>query len=236
MPLNCVWYALLALLSYLFGSIPFMILMARAKGIDLSHEPDLHQAFWYRIGRGWAIVGFLLDVLKGVLPVLVSYMLGWPVSIAMLGGLAGLAGQMWPVFRRFDGERGNSVSLGLVVTLCCTYAIPWILYIALVPAAVGFGVRTARRWRTSGSSLGERLKFGGGQSRSLPLGVIIGFATTPITSAIFAQPQAQTLGLLLMVILLLLRRLTAGLRADLKGSDRPCSVIINRLLYDRSEA
>ena len=51
---------------------------------------------------------------------------------AMLGAIAGLAGQMWPVFRRFDGERGNTVSLGIVTALSFTYAPAWILLKALI--------------------------------------------------------------------------------------------------------
>jgi hypothetical protein len=79
------------------------------------------------------------------------------------------------------------------------------------------------------------MKLGGGPSLSLPLGVIIGFATTPVTSLLLNQPLPQTLGLCVMVVLLLLRRLTAGLLADLRGSSHPVRVVLNRILYDRSE-
>lgn len=235
MPLNCIWYTLFTVAAYLFGALPFMIFIGHIRGLDLSREPDLHSALWYRVGRNWGLLGFFLDVFKGVLPVLVSFFLGWPVVVALAGSLAALAGQMWPVFRRFYGERGNTVSLGLVASLSFTYATPWILIVALIPAGVGFFIRTARRWKTSGNSLNERMKFGGSQSRSLPLGVIIGFASTPVTSVLFSQPAGQTLGLAGMVVLLLLRRLTGGLRADLKNSNRPGRVMLNRLLYDRSE-
>jgi hypothetical protein len=45
----------------------------------------------------------------------------------------------------------------------------------------------------------------------------------------------MTLAFTGVVALILIRRLTAGLRADLRGSRRPWGVIVNRLLYDRSE-
>jgi hypothetical protein len=215
MPLNCIWYTLFTVAAYLFGALPFMIFIGHIRGLDLSREPDLHSALWYRVGRNWGLLGFFLDVFKGVLPVLVSFFLGWPVVVALAGSLAALAGQ--------------------VASLSFTYATPWILIVALIPAGVGFFIRTARRWKTSGNSLNERMKFGGSQSRSLPLGVIIGFASTPVTSVLFSQPAGQTLGLAGMVVLLLLRRLTGGLRADLKNSNRPGRVMLNRLLYDRSE-
>jgi hypothetical protein len=94
-----------------------MILIGRIKGVDLSREHDLHHALWYGVGRGWGILGFLLDVLKGVVPVLAGFLLGFPLGINALAGLAALCGQMWPVFRKFDGERGNTVSLGINFTL-----------------------------------------------------------------------------------------------------------------------
>jgi hypothetical protein len=45
----------------------------------------------------------------------------------------------------------------------------------------------------------------------------------------------MTLCLAGVVTLLLLRRLTAGLPADLRGNSHPVNVIVNRLLFDRSE-
>jgi hypothetical protein len=228
-------YTAFIISSYFLGAVPFMILIGRARGIDLSREPDLHHAMWYRVGRGWGLLGILLDVLKGIVPPLVGYFLGFPLHISALSGLAALCGQMWPVFRRFDGERGNTTGLGVVIALSFTYALPIILFIALIAAGLGFLVRTVNRWQHSGKDLNERLRFGGSPSLALPLGVIIGFATTPITSALLNQPLEMTLGLAGVVLLILIRRITAGLIADLKKSKNPASVVVNRLLFDRSE-
>ena len=228
-------YILIIIASYFLGAIPFMILIGRLKGVDLSKAPDLHHALWYGVGRGWGILGFMLDVLKGIVPVLSGFLLGFPLGINALAGLAALCGQMWPVFRRFDGERGNTVSMGITFILSVAYGAPLMFIIALGFAMAGFAVRTALRWKSSGSNLNERLKLGGSPSLVFPLGVIIGFASFPVTSTLFGQPLEMTLGLAGVVILLLLRRLTAGLRADLRVSNNPLRVIINRLLFDRSE-
>ena len=228
-------YILIIIASYFLGAIPFMILIGRARGVDLSKEPDLHHALWYNVGRGWGILGFMLDVLKGVVPVLAGFLLGFSPGINALAGMAALCGQMWPVFRKFDGERGNTVSVGITFTLSMAYGVPLMFLIALGLAMAGFAVRTALRWKSSGSNLNERLRLGGSPSLVFPLGVIIGFASFPFSSALFGQPLEMTLGLAGVVILLLLRRLTAGLRADLHGSSHPLNIIINRLLFDRSE-
>ncbi len=228
-------YILLILASYFLGAIPFMILIGRMRGVDLSREPDLHHALWYGVGRTWGILGFLLDILKGVVPVLAGFLLGFPLAVNALAGMAALCGQMWPVFRRFDGERGNTVSVGINFTLSLAYGVPIIFVIALAIAIAGFLIRTALRWKGSGSNLDERLRLGGSPSLVFPLAVIIGFASCPVSSALLAQPVEMTLAFTGVVVLILIRRLTAGLLNDLRGSRRPWEIIVNRLLFDRSE-
>lgn len=230
-----ILYILFIFAFYLFGALPFMLFLGRMRGVDLRNEPDLHHALWYKVGRGWGIIGFLFDVLKGVLPVLTGFILSLPLAVTGMSALASLCGQMWPVFRKFDGERGNTVSLGICATLSIGNGQPWILVIAVCFAAAGFIIRTAARWQTSGDTLNERLKMKGSPSLSLPLGVILGFASCPVTSWLFGQPIEVTLTYSGALVLMLIRRVTAGLAADLRSSRRPCRIIINRLLFDRSE-
>jgi len=228
-------YILFVIASYLFGSVPFMILIGRLRGFDLSRELDLHQALWHKVGRMWGALGVLLDILKGVLPVLAGLMLQFPLYVTVLGGLAALCGQMWPVFRKFNGERGNTTGLGIVLTLTIALGVPFIVIIAVGLAAIGFIIRTINRRQMIGHSLNELTKFRGPPSMALPLGVLVGFSSCPVTSALAGQPLEVTLGFATIVVLILIRRLTAGLRQDLSSSNKPGSVIINRLLFDRSE-
>ncbi|MHB8085407.1 MAG: glycerol-3-phosphate acyltransferase [Dehalococcoidia bacterium] len=229
-----VIYILFIISSYLLGAIPFMILISRARGVDISHEPDLHQAMWYKVGRRWGLLGVLLDVLKGVVPVVAGLLLQFPLLVTVLAGLAATCGQMWPVFRKFDGERGNTTGGGMILTL--TLALNGIptLIIAVCFVILGIILRTITRWQASGATLNERLRFKGSHSMVLPLLVMAGFASCPITAAIFGLPIEMTLSFLAILILLLIRRVTAGLMSDLSDGFR-WNVIVNRLLYDRSE-
>jgi glycerol-3-phosphate acyltransferase PlsY len=229
-----VLYGLFVIASYLIGAIPFMILISRARGVDISHEPDLHQAMWYKVGRRWGLLAVLLDVLKAVVPILASLLLQFPLLVTVMAGLAAVCGQMWPVFRKFDGERGNTTGGGMVLILTLLLnGIPTVI-IAVCFVLLGIILRTVTRWRASGATLNERLRFQGSHSMVLPLLMLAGFASCPVTAPIFGLPIEMTLGFLALVLLLLIRRVTAGLMSDL-GNGFRWSVIVNRLLYDRSE-
>lgn len=227
-------YIIYIIAAYLLGSFPFMILVGRSRGMDLSNERDLHEVLWNRIGRGWGILGVMVDVLKGVIPVLAGAWLQLPVPVVALSALAAITGQMWPVFNHFDGERGNTTGLGIVLTFSLAYGAPWVIVIALSIIAIGVLIRTAKRWRHSGRSLNERLKFGGPPSIALPLSILLGFISSIITSNLFDMDITITFCFAAITALVLLRRLTGGLRQDWRTADNKAAVIINRLLFDRS--
>jgi len=62
----------------------------------------------------------------------------------------------------------------------------------------------------------------------------VGFLVLPIASWGLGEPPVITLGYLVLFILIIVRRLTVGLRDDLKANPRVRDILRNRLLYDRS--
>jgi acyl phosphate:glycerol-3-phosphate acyltransferase len=229
---------LLVAAAYLFGSVPFMVFIGRVKNLDLSNERDLHHALFYKVGRGWAGLGVFMDVLKGALPILVGWFWNFPLIVTVLAALAGLCGQMWPVFRRFNGERGNTVALGIALTLSIISPekfAPLVIIIAVLFAAAGMLIRMIARWQQSGSNLKERLKFRGSPSMSLPIAILVGLISLPITSWLVGQPAEIVWGYIAYDVVILVRRVTADLFADLRRIKKPWSVIFYRLLLDRSE-
>ena len=188
--------------SYLFGSLPYMLLLSRAKGFDLSQEEDFHISMWRKVGRLEGFSGILVDVLKGVIPIVIGFVFNFHLAVIVTAGVVAVVGQMWPVFQKFDGEKGNSAGLGLVIALSVgltvvedSYAY-LVLIIALIPALTGFGIRTVPRFMIPGQTFSERFMFGGPPSRGLPLGNAIGFAVAPLVSWCLGQPLEMTLGLL----------------------------------------
>jgi glycerol-3-phosphate acyltransferase PlsY len=227
--------------AYLLGSLPYMLLLGRARGIDLSAEEDLHIALWRKVGRLEGLSGIVVDVLKGVIPIIVGFTCGFSLAATVSAGAAGVIGQMWPVFCKFDGEKGNTAGAGMLLTLTVYLSMAkspyayWVFIIAAVPALTGFFVRTIPRFIKSGQTLNERFMFGGPVSNSLPLGMIIAFAIAPLASWLLNQPMEMTLGLLAVFITIAVRRLTASLSEDLKEPKTNLrSILINRFLYDRS--
>ncbi|NKB73109.1 MAG: glycerol-3-phosphate 1-O-acyltransferase PlsY [Synechococcus sp. s2_metabat2_7] len=109
------------LLGYLLGSIPSGWLAGRwLKGIDLR---DLGSGstgatnVLRQVGKGPALVVFLIDVGKGAAAVLLARALGLGDWIQVLAGLTALAGHIWPVWLGFKGGKAVATGLGMFLGL-----------------------------------------------------------------------------------------------------------------------
>lgn len=215
--------------AYVLGSLPFMYLLGRLNGIDLREYDDMHIALWQNVGRiqGYAGAGF--DFAKGVIAVLVARAAGFDPGWVAFAGVAVVIGQMWPVFMKFDGEKGNTTGLAMSGTLA-TKA----LFIGLVPVTIGFLIRTAPRFWQRNQSMNDRLKFGGPPSRSLPLGVALTFAVLPLTAWGMGQPLEVILAFVALFVLVMVRRVTAGVSKDLQQPSGKIGMLLNRFLFDRA--
>ena len=227
--------------AYLLGSLPYMTLLARAHGVQLSNDEDMHFAVWSKIGRLWGLSGVIVDALKGVIPVIVGFSFHLDLAAIAASGVAAVAGQMWPVFRKFNGEKGNTPGIGFIIALtsyltATTSPLAYLVFIIFaIPVLIGGGIRTVPRMIAPGQSMDERLRLGGPFSNSMPLGMLTAFAIAPIASACLRQPVEMTWGFLAVFVILMIRRLTAGITKDLKtASTSKRSILLNRFLYDRS--
>jgi glycerol-3-phosphate acyltransferase PlsY len=114
------WPMLLASLAigYLFGSIPFGLLLTRLAG-----GPDIRGIGSGNIGatnvlrtgrKGLAAATLLADMLKGTAAVLLTrYLLGEGAAIA--GGLGAFLGHVFPVWLRFRGGKGVATFIGVLL-------------------------------------------------------------------------------------------------------------------------
>ncbi|QNJ27007.1 glycerol-3-phosphate acyltransferase (GPAT) [Synechococcus sp. SYN20] len=108
-------------LGYVLGSIPSGWLAGRwLKGIDLRELGSGSTGatnVLRQVGKGPALVVFLIDVGKGAAAVLIARALGLGDWIQVLAGLTALAGHIWPVWLGFKGGKAVATGLGLFLGL-----------------------------------------------------------------------------------------------------------------------
>ena len=108
------------LIGYLFGSIPFGLLLTKAAGLgDVRSigSGNIGATNVLRTGnKKIAALTLLLDGLKGAAPVLLLNYFGGP-QVGMIAGLAAMAGHIFPVWLGFKGGKGVATSLGVLFGL-----------------------------------------------------------------------------------------------------------------------
>ena len=140
-------FALLLPCAYLLGSIPFALLIAKAHGKDLRKigsgnigATNLSRA----LGKKWAYFCFLLDVLKGLIPMLIGAALisSSPTTpelfLWLATGVAAVLGHIFPIYLRFKGGKGVATSFGIALGLWPYYTIAagvafvfWLISVAI---------------------------------------------------------------------------------------------------------
>lgn len=125
-------FVILIILAYLTGSIPFGLLLAMMHKVDLRSigsgnigATNVSRA----LGKNWAYLCFLLDCLKGLVPMLIAGMLIDDITISKLSlwlcvGCAAILGHVFPIYLKFKGGKGMSTCLGVILGLFPYYTIP----------------------------------------------------------------------------------------------------------------
>ncbi len=123
-------------LAYLLGSVPFGLIIAKGKGIDLRKHGsgNIGATNVARvIGKTYGLITLTADVAKGLIPVLACRYLGEglqnPQFILALTALSAVAGHCFSIFLGFRGGKGVATAAGVFLGLCP---------LALALAAAGF--------------------------------------------------------------------------------------------------
>ncbi len=118
---NIIW----PLAAYLLGSIPFGLLMAKSRGVDLRQHGSGNIGATNvarTLGKSFGLMTLMADISKGLLPVLGCKFLGKDLMnvqfILSLTGLAAVAGHCFPVFLGFRGGKGVATAVGVFLGLC----------------------------------------------------------------------------------------------------------------------
>ena len=142
------WVAALVGGAYLLGSVPFGLLIGLARGTDIrkAGSGNIGATNVGRVlGRPWGVLAFILDMAKGLVPMLVAGAMLGGFSDAHLGvaeyaawvgvGAAAILGHVFPVFLKLRGGKGVATAFGVVAGL-----YPYLTWPAIVAGAVWLAV------------------------------------------------------------------------------------------------
>lgn len=145
----------LVVVAYVLGSIPVGRLVAQRVG-----GPDLRSVGSGRtggtnalraLGRKWAAVVVLGDLLKGIVPVLAARLVTGEPLVEVLCGTAAVCGAIWSMFAGFRSGRGVATGVGTMLV---------IQPIAIILAAPVFVITILlTRYVSLGSLLGSAAMF-----------------------------------------------------------------------------
>jgi acyl phosphate:glycerol-3-phosphate acyltransferase len=129
--------ALILLLAYLIGSIPFALLMARRWGAAdprLVGSGNIGAANVMRSsGVTAGVLVALLDMGKGAASVWLAERFAADTAVPAAAGLAAIVGHIYPVWLRFRGGKGVATACG-VFSVLTPFAIPPALAIFVAAA------------------------------------------------------------------------------------------------------
>jgi glycerol-3-phosphate acyltransferase PlsY len=217
--MSSLTWSLLLVLAFLSGSIPFGLLIARAKGIDIrAHgSGNIGATNVGRVlGRTWGFVCFALDAVKGAAPVLIAGtargLLGRPAEsipsaelwLWLAVSVVSLLGHVFSPWVRFKGGKGVATGFGAFVAMWTPLTIPTVL--ALVVWAIVLKT-------TKMMSLASMVA-----ALSIPLVLLVrcGLSAEP-RSALVASAPMLTIGSLIAVLIIVKHR--SNIRRILRGEE-----------------
>ena len=133
-------YIIVAIIAYCLGSISFSVLISKKMaGFDVREKGSKNAGstnVLRTVGKKAAIITLLCDILKGVIAVLIAYLIGNMVDgvdralLVQLAGIFAVVGHTFPVFFNFKGGKGVATALGVLLIvnwqlglICLVFAI-----------------------------------------------------------------------------------------------------------------
>ncbi|UMM64371.1 glycerol-3-phosphate 1-O-acyltransferase PlsY [Aristophania vespae] len=142
--------AIIILIAYLIGSIPFGLILTRLSGLgDIRHigSGNIGATNVLRTGKkGLAIATMLLDALKGFLAVILIRVL-CPTHTELSMALAAIGvvmGHCFPIWLKFRGGKGVATGIGIFWAFCwpvgliCTFVWAYTVKLSRISSAGAF--------------------------------------------------------------------------------------------------
>jgi glycerol-3-phosphate acyltransferase PlsY len=186
---------MLIIIAFILGSIPFGIIVAKIKGVDLKKvgSGNIGATNVLRsLGKWPAFLTLFGDILKGTVAVAIGRFLGVGPVYEGLIGLSAILGHNFSIFLRFRGGKGVATGFGVLFVYTPQVAlftiIIWIIIVIL----------------TKYSSLAA----------------IVSFGLLPVNVAVFDPRYREKLFLTVLITILILTRHEGNIRRLMKGTER----------------
>lgn len=120
-------YVLIGIISYLIGSISFSVLISKKMaGFDVREKGSKNAGstnVLRTVGKKAAAITLLCDILKGVVAILIAFVIGKivkdinPALLVQIAAICVVVGHTFPIFFKFKGGKGVATSLGIILLL-----------------------------------------------------------------------------------------------------------------------
>ncbi len=150
---NALWLVIMAVCSYLFGNVNWALIISKIKKTDIrkmgSGNPGTLNMS-RNLGLKAGLLTFFLDIMKGVIPTLVAFLVFKDKLFTdcefvigdfaiYLCGFFVVLGHIYPIFLKFKGGKGIASSIGVFAVCSCSYGITWtVVFIMALVAALLF--------------------------------------------------------------------------------------------------
>ena len=119
-------YVVIAIIAYLLGSISFSVIISKKMaGFDVREKGSGNAGttnVLRTVGKKASILTLICDILKGVIAVLVAYIVGLIIKegidkalLIQIAGIAVILGHTFPIFFGFKGGKGIATALGVLM-------------------------------------------------------------------------------------------------------------------------
>ena len=121
-----VAYIVVAVLSYLIGSINFSIIISKkVAGFDVREKGSGNAGttnMLRTVGKKAALITLVCDILKGVISILLALLIGKIAKeannsiLVQIAGILVIIGHTFPIFFKFKGGKGVATAVGVLLT------------------------------------------------------------------------------------------------------------------------
>ena len=141
-------YILVVIVAYWLGSISFSVIISKKlAGFDVREKGSGNAGstnVLRTVGKKGAILTLICDCLKGVIAVLIAYIVSKTAQntdgalLVQLAGLAVVLGHTFPIFFNFKGGKGVATSLGVLLIINWQIGLICLVFALLLMALTRF--------------------------------------------------------------------------------------------------